>query len=877
MSEKEAFSRLKQVGLNVLAEAKLEGIAKIFFRQFESPLIYVLLAASVVVFAMGDVIDSIIIGAVLLFNALLGSFQERKAQNTLLALKKFVQTTATVLRGEEERVIEDANLVPGDVIILQEGERVPADARLLTVWNMRVDESSFTGESTPVQKKEEFSVEDQDRARSFLVQEQATMVFKGTTVIAGGGRAVVTATGKSTQIGGIASQLSSISTDVPLKANIARLSRAIIIGVFIVAVTLFVSGVFFLERDIVEMFKLVVALAVSFIPEGLPVALTLVLVAGVWRMAQRNALVKRLQAVEALGQAQVIAVDKTGTVTKNELVIRTLFVGEKMIDVTGEGYEAEGSFLQYGRALFPQDSPEVSLACKVAYFSAAQVTISYNKKEDRWSVKGDPTEAAIRVLGKKGEYGEIEKAHPLSLELPFDSKSKIRLTVRKDGKTFIAMATGAPESILNISTTEWTSTATREISSERRKELEAIILDLTRKGLRVVGFAFAHVGKNDVIDHETLPRMTFGGFFGMQDTVRPEAKEALALARRAGMRVVMITGDHLLTAKAIASEVGIYQEGDGMLTGYDIEGMKDEELANAVGNTSVFARVSPEHKVRVVQAFRRRGEVIAMTGDGVNDAPSLVAADLGVAMGKVGTEVAKEASDIILLDDNFGSIVAAVEEGRNIYQTIRKVLQYLLSTNIGEVLTISVALFLFTDYPLPLIAVQILWLNFITDGFLVASLAMEPKENNLLNHSNKRHAGELLDTPLLSTSLFVGIIIAVGSLFVFWLQTAEDTLKAQTMVLTTMAAFQWFRAWSIHAGNMSVFNTNPFSNRLLIVATLLVISLQIVAVYSPFMNGILRTTPLSLADWGLVLSVSVSVLVAEELRKGASRLTRSSN
>lgn len=866
LSEDEASLRLRREGLNILKEEKSEGIGRIFLQQFQSSLIYVLLAAAGIVLALGDIIDGIIIIAVLLFNALLGAFQELKAQNTLLALKKFVETTATVLRDGKERVISDIDLVRGDMILLREGERVPADARLLISQNLRVDESSFTGESTPVEKVKELSEEEVERASALLVQERRTMVFKGTTVIAGTGKAVVVATGMNTQIGGISAQLSSIGTDVPLKANIARLSRVIIAGVFVVALFLFFAGVLLFEKDVSEMFKLVVALAVSFIPEGLPVALTLILVAGVWRMAKRNALVKRLQAVEALGQASVIAVDKTGTITKNELVVRKIFAGDRIIDVTGEGYDVSGLFSWHGKEVLPSTLLELAFACRAASLSAASVTMAYSQKDQRWNMTGDPTEAAIMVLGKKGGYEELREASPLIWELPFDAKSKTRLVIREERGERLAIITGAPERILELSLTEERSSLLQPISQERREELEAVITDLTSQGLRVVGFATARVNDSR-IENNLLPPFTFGGFWAMQDTVRPEAKEALAMARRAGMRVVMITGDHKLTAQAIAREVGIFREGDLVLTGYDIEGMEEEDLLKAVGEASVFARVTPEHKLRIIRAFRRQGKVIAMTGDGINDAPSLVAADLGVAMGRAGTEVAKEAADIILLDDNFGSIVAAAEEGRNIYRTIRKVLQYLLSTNIGEVLAISIALFVFTEHPLPLIAVQILWLNFITDGFLVAALAVEPKENNLLDRPLALRSGALVDAPLLGTSLFVGAIIAMGSLLVFWQEVSVGSIKAQSMVLATMASFQWFRAWATHAGDESVFAVNPFSNRFLVGAILLVIALQMIAFYTPVMNTILRTVPLSLADWALVVGISSSVLIAEELRK----------
>ncbi|OHA65510.1 MAG: hypothetical protein A2674_02725, partial [Candidatus Wildermuthbacteria bacterium RIFCSPHIGHO2_01_FULL_50_47] len=821
LSEQEAKKRLESEGQNILPEPKTDSVLIIFLRQFKSPLIYILLGAAVLVFAMGDYVDALIIATVLALNATIGTYQEGRAQNTLLALKKFAETKSTVVRGGKEYIVRDRELVPGDVIILQEGEKVPADGRVFVSNNLRADESGFTGESTPVHKMVEMPSEVLELGEGIPVSEQRTMVFKGTMIVAGNGKAIVTATGVRTIIGKISQEIGAISTDVPLKANIQLLSRFIVGATFSISAFLFLTGVFVFGKDLLEMFKLIVALAVSFIPEGLPVALTLVLVAGVWRMAKRNALVKRLQAVEALGQAQVIAVDKTGTVTTNELVTRKAYIAGRVFHATGDGYNPEGNFFLYEELVHPQDFPELQFAGKAAAFSAS-ANVSFDEKAKRWNVTGDPTEAAILVFGQKlGYQGEKwEEQFPLVYELPFDFTHKVRLVVREDGNEYRVFVTGAPEHVMALCGMIWMPSGRQSRMTEKeRTQLEAVFHGMTREGLRVVAFATAVVKPRrrteaanpfDWIQLNSMPKLAFCGFWGMQDTVRPEARAALTRAREAGMRVVMVTGDHKLTAQAIAREVGIWQEGDDVLTGYDIGTLSDEELDARLGKVSVFARVAPEHKLRIIQGFRRRGEIIAMTGDGVNDAPSLVAADLGVSMGRVGTEVAKEASDIVLLDDDFGSIVSAAEEGRSIYRTIRKILQYVLSTNTGEVLTIAAVLFLFPEHPLPLIAVQILWMNFVTDGFLMTALAMEPKEKNLLNGFQKKPGKYLVDAPLLGVSLFIGLTIAVGSVLVFSHYLQEGVVVMQTMVLTTMACYQWFRAWSARAGDSSLFRISPF-------------------------------------------------------------------
>lgn len=860
LSKEEAARRLLSYGQNKLPEAKADGYPRIFLRQFQSPLIYLLLAASLVMYATGDLGDALIVLFVLVFNSVVGTLQEGRAQDTLRALKRFAETNATVLRSGKELIIRDFEVVPGDIVILEEGSKVPADARLLVSRSLQVDEASLTGESEPVAKTEDAAV-----SEDAVLADRTNMVFKGTNVTSGTGRAIVVATGLATEIGKIAEELSGIDTDVPLKANIRNLSHAIIWVVAIGGALLFVAGLAY-GQSAATMFSTVVALAVSVIPEGLPIVMTLVLATGVWRMGRRNVLVKKLQAVEALGQARIIAVDKTGTLTRNELTVERVWTDGTLFTVTGAGYDPAGSIERDGATVEAGNHPELLKAGKIAVFSANAQTM-YSEDEKRWRVSGDPTEAALAVFGAKTGFtkAELEGESPLLSEMPFDYRLKYHTTLHKDGEKNMVAVVGAPESVLALTTTICIGGKNEPLTPARQKEIDEVMQNLSAEGLRVIAFAYRQTDFG-TLEERALEHLTFGGFYAMRDALRPEVKEAMRRAEHAGIKVVMITGDHRITATAIAGEIGLYREGDTVATGEEIDDLSDAELAQHVANVSVFARVTPEHKLRIIRAYRSRGDIVAMTGDGVNDAPSLVAADLGVSMGVIGTEVAKEAADIVLLDDNFGSIVSAVEEGRSIYKTIKKVVLYLFSTSVGEALTIVAALFL--GMPLPVLAAQIIWLNFVTDGFLDVALAMEPKERHLLDERFRKPSKYLIDRLMLVRMLVMAVPMAVGTLWVFgtYLEGGDMT-RALTMSMTTLAIFQWFNAWNCRSERESILRMNPFGNPYLIGATLIVITLQVLALNVSFLQDLLHTMPLSGEEWLTCTLVAFSVVVAEELRK----------
>lgn len=840
LSKEEAKARLQKYGLNKLPEAKAENLAVIFLRQFQSPLIYILLAASFIVFYLGEIIDASIISIILVFNAVIGTIQEGRAQNTLLALKKFVETKATVLRDGKEIIISDFEVVSGDILIIQEGEKIAADAKIILANNLKVDESALTGESKPVHK-----ITDND---------QKNLLFKGTHIVAGNGRAIVTAIGLDTVIGKIAKEIASIDTEIPLKTNIRYLSRLIIITVAGISGILFVSGLFF-GNSAKEMFTTAVALAVSIIPEGLPIVMTLILATGVWRMSKHNALVKKLQAVEALGQARVIVVDKTGTITKNEMMIQNVYVDGKHFEIKGSGYEPKGEIIFNNNIIDPLNHPELLVSGKIAAF-CANAHVMFSEEDKQWRISGDPTEAAMLIFAKKLGFhkDDLERESPLISEIPFDYKFKYHATVHKSDGQRLLIVVGAPEVVLSLS----------KLTKKEKQDLESIFINMSVKGLRILAFAEKRDAP-EIIEPSEIKSLTFIGFFGIKDTLREGVREAIQKALSADIKVAMITGDHKITARAIGKEAGIYNEGDHILTGQEIDAMSDAELLEKLSKTSIFARVTPEHKLQLIQIYKAKGEIVAMTGDGVNDAPSLVAADLGVSMGKIGTEVAKEASDIILLDDNFSSIVFAIEEGRSIYKTIKKVILYLFSTSCGEVFAISGALFL--GYPLPLLPAQIIWLNFVTDGFLDVALAMEPKEDGLMNGKFERPKKYLIDSLMVKRMFFMAIPMMVGTLFIFKDIYETDIMKAWTMSLTVLAVFQWFNAWNCRSENKSVFQMNLFSNKFLVAATFLIISLHMLAVYNSFMQKFLRTVPLEFSDWLIIIPVASSIILVEEIRK----------
>ncbi|MDP3996797.1 MAG: HAD-IC family P-type ATPase [bacterium] len=860
LSAGEAEIRRKKYGKNKLPEEKGESYVLIFLRQFQSPLIYVLLVASIIVFVMGDTADGFVILAVLAINAAIGTFQEGRAKEKLASLKVLTKTHSLAWRNGKETVLDSEELVPGDVIMVREGDQVGADARLLSAVSLHMDEAALTGESSAVLKKAE-SIEEQ----SLETADQKNMIWKGTYALSGFGKAVVVDTGVNTVIGKLAMKLGMLDSEMPLKENIRLLTKVIMVALAVISVIFFFAGVH-AGNPVSEVLKVIVALAVSFVPEGLPVVVTLILATGVWRMSMRNALVKKLQAVEALGQADVLAVDKTGTITKNQMMVTAIYANGKKFEVGGNGYEPRGYIKEGSSTVEPLNHPELLLFAKTALLTATG-SIAYNEEKKEWMrTMGEPTEVALAVFGQKMGFNKpaLEEELPQKAEIPFDSRIKYHATVNDVLGVDTLFVAGAPEVILNSVKEVWKNGACVLVTENDMGEIKQALSDLSTRGLRVLALATAS-GVNSVLDPMKLPELCFVGFAGITDALRPHATQAIKDIKAAGVHVVMITGDYVETGVAVAKEIGIFSEGDAVLSGSELEKMTVEELVLKIRRVSVFARVSPEHKLQIIEAYKKAGNKIAMTGDGVNDALSLAAADLGVAMGKSGTEVAKDAADIVLLDDNMASIVSAIEEGRNIYRSIKKVVLYLFGTAAGEVLVICGAIFL--GMPIPLTPGQIIWLNLVTDGFLVVALGLEPKADGLLLNVFKKPSKWIVDRRMLERILLMGFVMSVLSLYLFAFYLPEGIVKASTVVLTVLAVTQWFNVWNVRFNRKSIFKMNWLNNKFLLYATGIVVILQVAVVHVPSLQSVFHTTALSLSEWAIIVGLSTSVFLAEETRK----------
>lgn len=859
--------RKKYYGANTLPQKGPDSWVSIFVRQFRSPLIYILLAAALIIFFVGeDHFDAFIITGILLFNALIGTIQEGRTSRILASLKTFMTSDCVVIRDGTALVLAAESLVPGDLVILQEGQRVPADIRLVTANNMHVDEAILTGESSEVFKNADpLSQED------LSLMDQRNMIFKGTYILSGSGKGIVVAIGLNTEIGRIQVSAQEIQTDMPLKRELNRLSGWILLFVLSVCFVLFLAGLIS-GKPVKELLTVLTALFICVVPEGLPVVLTLVLVSGVYRMAQKRVLIKKLAAVETLGRTDVIVIDKTGTLTRNEMMVSDVYASGIHWRVAGQGYHEQGHLYKNGTKVDDfHDYPDlIRLGIASSVLSNAQV--SPVNGSDRFVVKGDPTEAAMAILGNKLGFSKkrIEKEWIKKEEIPFDSRFKIHAIAGQYKQEAVIFVAGAPETIFNWSV---------DVPEQFRFQLTHFL----QRGLRVVAVAAAPFDQ-DVFDG--LKALSHGeqlhikglqllGLCGIQDAIRSDIADSIELARNAGLAVIMATGDHQQTALYVANTVGIYRDGDTALDGSSLEAMNKHELRTILPSITVYSRVTPINKLDIINLWHQKGHVVAMTGDGVNDVPSLVAADIGIAMGDIGTEIAKEAADIILLDDSFNNIVAAIEQGRHIFYTLRRVVLYFFATNMGEVLIILFAmLYLFIDsaFPLPLTAAQILWLNLITDGFLDMALSMEPQEKGLIEKQMITKHKHIFDTSSITKTFYMALPMALGSLLIFMHYYRIDLVYARTMTLMTMAMFQWFNAWNCRSEKQSLFSLGLFSNTWLIAGTVFVLALQLMIVYVPWMNHVFKTVPLFFSDWITVCLISSSVLMLEEGRKWISKL-----
>lgn len=867
----EAARRLAEHGPNTLPEAERRPLWRVFARQFASPLIYILFVAAVIALAMGHRSDAAVILVVVFVNAFIGTFQEGRAERSMEALRRLSTLKVRVVRGGKEEIIEAHELVPGDLVLLAAGDAVGADARLLEAAALESAEAALTGESLPVPKHPDPLPEDASLA------DRRNMVYSGTHIAAGRGKALVVATGLATEVGQIA-KLTTAAVDpkTPLELRIQQFGRYLVgasVAIFIIVVAFgLLRGMPFLEILMVAISQMV-----SMVPEGLPVAMTIALAVGMQRMAKGGAIVRRLSAVETLGSTSVICTDKTGTLTKNEMTVTALWLpGGRQIEITGAGYAPEGKLLEQSSELAANDDPGLRpLLEAVALCNDAQL-VPPDDSDPRWRTLGDPTEAALLTLTLKGclELDVLRREWPRRAEIPFDSGSKMMATqhghVGQADRVFIK---GAPEVVLELCGRARAGTELRPLDDGVRKQTLAAAEILASQALRCLAVAEADRTEMDPAGGfaQFQGQATFLGLVGQMDPPRDEVKTAVAECRAAGIRPVMVTGDHKITGLAIARTLGIAREGDLAVDGRELEKMPEEELRANLDRISVFARVHPAQKLRIVEAFQSQRRVVAMTGDGVNDAPALATADVGVAMGITGTEVAKGAAKIVITDDNFATIVSAVEEGRLVYRNLKKVILFLFATSIDEVIVLLLALF--CGYPLPLAAVQILWVNIVTEGVLTVNLVLEGPEGDEMSRPAIPASEPLVDR-LMWQRMAVMVTASVAAVFGFFVwrnSTGAPFELVRSETFTVLVVCQWFNVLNCRSELKSALNWGIMKNYWLLGGILLGNLLQLLVIYTEPMNRIFHTVPIPLADFFLIGAVASVVLWAEEARKFFAR------
>ena len=901
----EAQRRLALHGPNRLAAARPVPAWRRFLAQFQDVLVILLLAATAISAALWFYeqsaalpYEAIAILAIVVLNAVIGFVQQSRAEAAVSALRATTAPQARVLRDGSALQVPSSELVPGDVVLIEAGDQVPADARVLEATALRTGEAALTGESLPVSKH------DAALDREAALGDRRNMIFSGTNVTYGRGKAIVTATGMNTEIGRIATLLEQARPEeTPLQEELARVGK--LLGLIVVIIAAVMIGTILLTSDVgdfgaaVDVLIFGVALAVAAVPEGLPAIVTAVLALGVQRMAARKAIVRHLSAVETLGSADVIASDKTGTLTKNQMTVRAVLTASGKVTFGGSGYVPEGE-VRFEDGDSPEAGPGDPGERRLELERALAIADCANnarlvRQQGQWTIEGDPTEAALIVAAEKAglEKSRLEARYERVSELPFSSERKMMTTVHADAECrdcLMAFAKGAPDVLLSRCSREFVRGRELPLDDGRRSAILDQNTELAGRALRTLAVAYrtlpADALEGEQAGEQAEQDLVFAGLVGMLDPPREEAIEAARRARAAGIRPIMITGDHPMTASAVARELGI--AGDGrVVTGREIEGFTDDELDQSTRETSVYARVDPEHKLRIVEALQRQGAIVAMTGDGVNDAPALKVADIGVAMGISGTDVSKKAADIVLADDNFATIVAAVEEGRAIFNNIRKFLRYLLSSNVGEVLTMFFGV-LFADaiglaaagngVVLPLVATQILWINLVTDGAPALALGVDPADPDVMERPPRPRGEGVITRRMWRGIVYVGVIFAAGTLLVIdaslpggLVPGAGDLRYAQTMAFTTLVFFSLFTVFNARSDINSAF-AGLFSNRWLWAAVLLGVLLQAAVVYVPILQEAFSTTALSSRDWLVCAAVGSSVLWLRELSKLLRRI-----
>ena len=866
LSTGEAGRRLAKLGPNALPEAGKRPVWLVFFKQFASPLIYILLAAAGFAFFVGERRDAGVILAVVILNSVIGAFQEGRAERSMESLRRLAELQARILRDGREILVSARQLVPGDLLVLAAGDAVGADARLLDCAALEASEAALTGESLPVPKTADRLPE------GTPVSDRCNMVYSGTHVAAGRGRAVVVATGLHTEVGKIASLMeSTVEPKTPLETRIKQFGRWLTVAAVLLFLAIMGFGLL-RELPFNQILMVSISQMVSVVPEGLPVAMTIALAVGMQRMATRRALVRKLAAVETLGCTTVICTDKTGTLTRNEMTVTTIRLPDgRTIEVGGVGYAPEGVLSENGREISTQDDAGLRALLEAAVLCNDARLVPPDATDSRWRPMGDPTEAALLALSLKAgqDHEALRRDHPRRDEIPFDSGSKMMATRHGHGPDARIRIKGAPEMVLRVCGSVRANGHDAPLDAPALDRIAQASAEMAGRTLRLLAFAeLADYPADQPLDFAGFGnRAVFLGLVGQMDPPRDEVQPAIAACRKAGIRPIMVTGDHKETGIAVARGLGIIQGDERALDGGELEAMREQDLRHDLDQISVFARVHPAQKLRIVEALQARGHVVAMTGDGVNDAPALARADVGVAMGITGTEVAKGAADIVVADDNFATIVGAVEQGRLVFGNLKKVILFLFTTSIDEVVILLAALVM--DLPLPLVAVQILWINVVTESVLTVNLVMEEPEGDELERQPVPRDEPLITRTMLGrmVSMAASAVVATFGYFLWRHHSGDPLPQIRSETFTLLVVCQWFNALNCRSSHQSVFHMNLFRNRWLLGGLLLGNLLQVLVIYTPGLNRVFHTVPIPLADFFIIGAVASIVLWVEEARK----------
>ncbi|MEY8343036.1 calcium-translocating P-type ATPase, SERCA-type [Niallia circulans] len=865
LSDEEAEKRRKNFGYNELEEGEKQSLLLIFFSQFKDFMVLVLLAATLISGLLGEYIDAIAIIAIIILNSFLGFFQEIRAEKSLSALKELSQPHVQALRNGEWISLLSKELVPGDVIKFASGDRIGADVRIIESRSLEVEESALTGESVPVPKTVSAI-----KNNNLALGDMENMGFMGTMVSRGSGVGVVIGTGMKTAMGQIADLLQNAdSVTTPLQRRLEQLGKILIVTALLLTVLVVVIGVL-QGNDLYTMVLAGVSLAVAAIPEGLPAIVTIALSLGVQKMIRKNAIVRKLPAVETLGCASVICSDKTGTLTQNKMTVTKTWIGGKTYTVDGTGYEPQGQYYVGEQLINPaKDKALQQLLTFGMLCNHAEIL----QKDGDYVLNGDPTEGAILVAGMKAGFTRAQLLNQFAIvnEFPFDSTRKMMSVVVKDptGRQFV-VTKGAPDVLIGQSKSILFENRSQALGNNEKQVVQEAINGLASQALRTIAIGYKEISPNTLIMHEGEAEkdLIFIGLQGIIDPPRPEVKQAVKECKEAGIKTVMITGDHVITANAIAKQLGIANNRSKVMEGKELSDLSLKELEDIVEDVAVFARVSPEHKLKIVQAFQNRGHVVAMTGDGVNDAPAIKKADIGIAMGITGTDVAKEASSLVLMDDNFASIKSAIVEGRNIYENIRKFIRYLLASNVGEILVMLFAMLL--ALPLPLVPIQILWVNLVTDGLPAMALGLDRPEDNVMKRGprspNEGVFSRGLGWKVISRGFLIGISTILAFMFAYN-NNPENLEYAQTVAFITLVLAQLIHVFDCRS-EKSILSRNPFGNMYLVWAVISSLVLALAVIYVPGLQEIFHTLPIAMKDWPMIIgfaSVSTFLLAGSFL------------